>query len=107
MWENGGLGMGGKGGNGENKEKQGPQTAKQHTLSHNGHTIDSRYGNCAIETKRDICLVGALLNITPPSMSNEQFCPPKIRPKQECSLDTPLDTPFGAHDNNAKRPTHL
>ena len=39
----------------------------------------------------------------PPPVSNEQFCPQKIRPEQECSLDMP----FGARDNIAKRRQYI
>ena len=39
----------------------------------------------------------------PPPVSNEQFCPQKIRSERECSLDAP----FGARYNIAKRRQHI
>ena len=39
----------------------------------------------------------------PPLVSNEQFCPKKIRSERECSLDML----FGVCDNIAKRPKDI
>ena len=57
------------------------------------HTMCTYLGraNCADEKLK--CSSKSL-----PPVSNEQFCPQKIRSKRECSLDTP----FSARDNIAK-----